>query len=234
MNSLLILTTVVSLGLAAVMSTVAWRIVRREQRRSDARISGLAAEIGDEDVAPPRPSVTRFQDSTTMFSIDRQATGRSTIPIAVGAGVLIIGTVILLAVVSMDSQDSQGSQGSIGSLGSAGSGETGVTNRVAAPIELVALGHERTADRLTVHGLVRNPTDGIDLTHLTAVVLLFDRAGALVTTERATVEASDLMPGAEAPFTVSVSSAIDVGRYRVSFRAGDDHIVPHVDKRDGA
>jgi len=228
MNSLLILTTVVSLGLAAVMSTVAWRIVRREQRRSDARISALAAEIGDEDVAPPRPSVTRFQDSTTMFSIDRQATGRSTIPIAVGAGVLIIGTVILLAVVSMDSQDSQGSQGSIGS------GETGVTNRVAAPIELVALGHERTADRLTVHGLVRNPTDGIDLTHLTAVVLLFDRAGALVTTERATVEASDLMPGAEAPFTVSVSSAIDVGRYRVSFRAGDDHIVPHVDKRDGA
>ena len=42
---------------------------------------------------------------------------------------------------------------------------------VEPPLELVALGHERAADRLTVRGAVRNPSNtGMD--RLTAVVLL--------------------------------------------------------------
>jgi hypothetical protein len=59
---------------------------------------------------------------------------------------------------------------------------------------------------------------------------MFNQNGAFVTSGRATVDASALEPGAEAPFVVTVPGAADVGRYRVSFRT-DDHVVPHVDKR---
>ena len=45
----------------------------------------------------------------------------------------------------------------------------------AAPLELIALGHERDADGLTVRGVLRNPSSGSEISHLTAVVLLFDR-----------------------------------------------------------
>ena len=40
-------------------------------------------------------------------------------------------------------------------------------------------------------------------------------------------------PGGESRFVVSVPSAADVGRYRVSFRT-DDRVVPHVDRREPA
>src|SRR6185295_9511947 len=111
-------------------------------------------------------------------------------------------------------QGSTGSQGSPGSVGSQGSESAATSLAVGAPIELLALGHERSGDHLTIHGVVRNPTNGLDVTHLTAVVLLFNSAGALVTTGRTAVQAGDLMPGAEAPFSVNVSGAAEIGRYR--------------------
>src|SRR5207237_10675437 len=40
-----ILVTLLSLALAAVMTSVAWRIAREERRRSDARVAALASEI---------------------------------------------------------------------------------------------------------------------------------------------------------------------------------------------
>jgi hypothetical protein len=101
----------------------------------------------------------------------------------------------------------------------------------AAPLELVALTHDREADRLTVRGIVRNPSAGGERPHLTAVVFLFDRDGGFVASGRADVDASALGPGTEAPFTVTIPNAGDVGKYRVSFRT-DDRIVPHVDRRD--
>ena len=89
----------------------------------------------------------------------------------------------------------------------------------AAPrLELVALTHDRDADRLVVRGIVRNPNAGADLTHLTAVVLLFDHDGVFVASGRAAVDAATLAPGMETPFAVAISGAGDVGRYRVSFR----------------
>lgn len=247
MNSMLILITFASLGLAAAMSAIAWHSVRNERRRSEARIAALAAEIGDEGWPSAQP-VPGLRRAANMFVVDEESEGHSPMAIAVAAGGLIVGTIILLALVlpvghkgtvgspgSLGSPGSPGSPGSLGSLGSLGSAGSAVADRaVSAPIELVALGHDRSADRLTVHGVVRNPANGIDVPHLTAVVLLFNSAGAVVTTGRAVVEANDLMPGAEAPFTVSVPGAADIGRYRVSFRTGDDHVVPHVDKRDGA
>ena len=99
------------------------------------------------------------------------------------------------------------------------------------PLELVALGHGRDADRLTIRGVVRNPPSGAGKSGLTAVVLLFNHDGGLFTSGRAAIDPSTLAPGAESSFAVTIPGAVDVGRYRVSFRT-DDGVVPHVDRRE--
>jgi len=101
------------------------------------------------------------------------------------------------------------------------------------PLELVALGHERGSDRLTVRGVVRNPASGATVERLTAVVFAFDADGGFLASGRAIIEASALGPGGESTFVVSVPVAGAVGRYRVSFRT-DNRVVPHVDRRQGS
>ena len=101
------------------------------------------------------------------------------------------------------------------------------------PLELVALGHELDGDRLTVRGIVRNPGSGAEVDGLTAVVFLFDKQGGFISSGRAAVAAAALVPGAEAPFVISISipGVNNVGRYRVSFRTADN-VVPHIDRRN--
>ena len=101
----------------------------------------------------------------------------------------------------------------------------------AAPLELVALGHDRDDDRITVRGIVRNPGAGAALDQLDVVVFLFGRDGGFLGSGRAAVESAALGPGIESPFLVTVANAADVSRYRVSFR-DRDRIVPHVDRRE--
>jgi hypothetical protein len=98
------------------------------------------------------------------------------------------------------------------------------------PLELVALGHARDVSVLTISGTVRNPSTGVKLEGLTAVVSLLDRNGMLVSTKDVPLDYRALRPGEEAPFKVSIPDAGPIARYRVSFRAGTD-VVPHVDRR---
>jgi hypothetical protein len=98
------------------------------------------------------------------------------------------------------------------------------------PLELVALGHARNVTVLTISGTVRNPSTGVKLEGLTAVVSLLDRDGMLVSTKDVPLDYRALGPGEEAPFRVSIPDAGPIARYRVSFRAGTD-VVPHVDRR---
>src|SRR5258708_11881068 len=89
---------------------------------------------------------------------------------------------------------------------------------IAGRIELVALGYEREGDLIIVRGVVRNPSSGAELDHVTAVVLLFKEDGGFLTTGRATLQSSALEPGGETTFAVTVPSVNGGGRYRVSFR----------------
>jgi hypothetical protein len=66
---------------------------------------------------------------------------------------------------------------------------------------------------------------------LVAVVFLFDRDGGFITSGRAALESSALIPGGESTFVVTVPATAEVGRYRVSFRA-DDRVISHVDRRN--
>jgi hypothetical protein len=102
-----------------------------------------------------------------------------------------------------------------------------------SPLELVSLRHDRKSEKLAVSGLVRNPATGKPVEHLSAVVFLFDRQGAFVTSAKASVDFLKIGAGDESPFVVSLDAPATVTRYRVSFRT-DDGVVPHIDRRGAA
>jgi len=227
MDVTLVLVTLLSLALAAVMTVVAWRIAREEKRRSDARVAALSSEIhGSGDL--PLNQRTEVATSGDLFA---PATRPSSSPRA--AAVVVGGAVLVVVAAFLWSSASQSSASSSSPVA-----KTRATNAAtkraepqtaAVPLELTALTHERDADQLTVRGIVRNPPAGGAVHGITAVVFLFNRNGGFVSSGRAAVEA--LPPGSESPFVVTIPNAKDVGRYRVSFRT-DDRIVPHVDRRE--
>jgi len=235
--TLLIVITLASVSLAATMAAVAWRATRSERRRVAARVAILAAEIADEETQTPAPSPFSASGPAgvvDLFAAESEPMVRSRTPIAVAASSVIVGTVIVLTVaVSQSHRATAMFQPVDASRASSPVAPAEPSTAAGAPIELVSLTHEQSGAQLTIRGVVRNPAGGLELPHLTAVVLLFNRTGVFAGTGRAEVDTTDLEPDAEAHFTVSVPHVSDIGRYRVSFST-EDHVVPHVDKRDGA
>ena len=236
MNTILIITTILSVTLAAIMSVVAWRLTREERRRSEARVAALAVEIhGDAPVA--------VATSSDLFAAPQPgASSGSRLAAVIALGVFVAGSGAALAVVLSSgsrgaANPAQGSGLPVRRSFSEGGSRTPRTEatsrtlRTDAPLELVALGHKRNADRLTVRGVVRNPPSGHDADRLTAVVFLFNRDGGVLASGRAALDAATLTPGAQSPFVVTVPGAADVDHYRVSLRIGEG-VVPHVDRRD--
>jgi hypothetical protein len=221
MDTALTTIAVVSMAAAITSTTIAWHLARENRRRSDARIAALSNAIHGADMK--------------MFAT---APTRTRMPIAVLTGAAVVALVVLAVVWTSrrtggDAAIAASDQAASASKSASEPPRTAV--RLAPPaagtvLELVALSHERAGDRLTVRGLVRNPAGGAPVGNLTAVVLVFDREGAFVTTGRQGLETATLMPGTEAAFLVTVTGAGSVGRYRVSFRQGE-HTLPHVDTR---
>jgi len=230
---MLLLVTVISIALAAVMGVIAWRIGNEERRRSQSRIAALAAEIhAATDPLPLRIVATDLElrprvagpAGTDMFAVAERGEASRRWPAVMAAGVFVVATAVALIIVL-----SGGSNGTTHASNQAVAAPA-VSQAVAAPLELVALGHERDADRLIVRGVVRNPAAGARVDRLAAVVFLFNRDGGFLTSGRTMIEPSALVPGGESIFVVTIPGAAEVGRYRVSFRT-DDRIVPHVDRR---
>lgn len=221
----LIAATLASLTIALVMSVVAWRVTRDQRRRSQARVEALAAEIRGEPFSLPQraeivdidlpPSNTM---GTDLFAATIPARGVSRTGAIFAAVVLLVGSAVAATVMGGRLDDAQPPIGA-----------TAPTTN--APLELVALGHEREGDRLTVRGVVRNPRGGAVVDNLTAIVLVFNHDGGVVGSRRAPIERLSLVPGAESGFVVALPGVQDIGRYRVSFRT-DERVVPHVDRRD--
>ena len=268
----LLIVTLTSMLLAAIMSMIAWRIARDERRRSDARIAALSAEIDDAEPAQmaiaaqagpsrnadvrsladapwPRPAIARASQrwdhdlelrpdasvvgrvlsdpprsrvqkdpAYTGFLAAQPARSGSRAFLALAGGAIVLGAAVAAAILPG------------GRFSRAPRAATPVAVPAALPLELVALGHERVGDQLTVRGVVRNPASGENMDRLTAVVFLFTTDGGFLASGRAAVEAPALRPGGESTFVVTVPRAGDVGRYRVSFRT-DDRVVSHVDRR---
>jgi hypothetical protein len=219
--------TFVSLLVAIVMTGIAWRMSAEERRRSSARVATLAADIHDSDF-DLRSEESHIEGSPTLadlFATAQPVQSGSRFATVIACGVIVVGSLSTVGLLL--------SGGSHPAKAAAESRTTpaGLPNPV--PLELLALGHERSGDDLTVRGVIRNPSSGVAVDRLTAVVFLFNRDGSFLTTGRATVESPALVPGGESRFVVTVPSAADVGRYRVSFRT-EDRVVPHVDRREPA
>jgi hypothetical protein len=229
---LMLAVTAVSLAFASAAGVVAWRLARRERARSAARIEALAAAIRgsapppaprtlDRAPRPDPPLAMALHAGTNRMSPPQPGT-RSIAAIAVGVSV-VAGIAALAIFASGSAMAPAAAQRpvSVGLKDARGP---------ELPLELLALGHERDGDRLTVRGMVRNPKLGAPVGRLTAVVFVFDRAGAFAASGRAPVARPTLAPGDESTFVVAVPGVADVARYRVSFRT-NDRVVPHVDRR---
>jgi hypothetical protein len=209
----LIVVTLCSLGLAAVMTVVAWRLARNEQRRQPSGASDRPKPAGtdvpglDLRPAPPRSDRRPPASSPAVRPVSHVALGL--------VGVLAVAAALAALAVPLG--------GGVATTTAAATPPAGAR----APLELLSLGHDFAAGTLTVSGIVRNPGHAA-AEHLTAVVTFLDRAGAPLTSARAdlvTLEAG------EEPFSVSVPDADGlIGRYRVSFFQGRV-VVPHVDRR---
>lgn len=233
----LIVTTAAAIGLAMVMGVMAWRLSRDERRRSEARVAALASDIRFEPArgaSEPRVAPAHRLDiddldlrpapAAPVGELFRTEPSRSGSRLAAVLATGIFAVLLALAFV-------------VASGGERVESSAAVAPRLTpeapagdAALELIALGHDRDGDRLTVRGIVRNA--GTARTgDVAAVVFLFDRDGGFLSSGRAAIETPALAPGAESPFIVTVSHAENVGRYRVSFRSGD-RVVPHVDRRN--
>jgi len=199
---------IASSALAIAFAVIAWRFARAERRRSDARVSALSAAIdgtGSPAASPP-----------AMFAQTRGSAvqGRPLLKFGVG----FVGAVAVIVLIAMAGDRRESAAPAAVGTGSA-----------EGSLELVSMRHARTADALTVTGLVRN--SGAEAPRgITAVVFVFDRDGNYVASGRAALEFPTLAAGDESPFRVSVPDVKDVGRYRVSFRT-DAGVVRHVDRR---
>jgi len=253
----LLVVTMSSMLLAAIMSVIAWRIAAEERKRSDARIAALAAEIhAPAAAAAARSSGARVKtfpapqppwDDLPLRSPEPASSGpimfsaegsrSSARRLAAIVGVLAVGGVLAFVVLSSRAAVPSGPPTASRSATTTAptSATTGAPAPAAspgvAPLELVALGDDRDSDRLTVRGVVRNPASGRPLERLAVVVLAFRTGGGFLASNRAIIEPSVFRPDREVTFVVTVPGASGVGRYRVSFRS-DDRVVPHLDRRE--
>jgi hypothetical protein len=254
MEVVLLTVTLVSLATAIGTSFLAWRVIRAERVRSEARIAALAADLDAEDrqgpVRPdhpqPKPApvpapvipaapiyeplvalpITDVPAAASQGMFVEPARGRSMTRVVAGVGVAAAIVVLVIGTLVMTSERSTPAQARRPAGAPAAATTTGELS-----LELIALGHEREKDRLTVRGVVRGASAAEG--GLTAVVLLFNREGTEIGSGRTEVAPAGPDPSGERPFVISVRSAGDVGRYRISFRS-DDHVVPHVDRRGQA
>jgi hypothetical protein len=262
----LLIVTVSSMVVAAIMSVIAWRLAAAERRRSEARIAALSAEIHAPAIAgtgtrnvvrraeiglraePPRLTAVpqprppqRWDDDLPLGAGDPGRAGGQMFADARQDGgarrlLAVAGVVGAIAALVLGASLLRGGPATARTTAAAPPAPaTGDNRSVAAvppaPLELLALGHERDGDRLVVRGVLRNPSAGSAAEPLTAVVFVFNAEGGFVTSARAPVDGSALRSAGETTFAVTVPDAASVSRYRVSFRSGD-RIVPHVDRRE--
>jgi hypothetical protein len=249
MDVVLLTLTMLSLAAAAGFGFLSWRVGREQRQREQARVAALATSMvgpspvrgrGDTDSpsmlqgfgeSAPRlgetfPSETEAADTRVAIgSVFERATeglrGRPAIKAAVIGAMAV--TIVIGAIIGARMSDSAAAS-------TTPTRRDAAATSVPAPLELMSMRHQRQGTTLTVSGLVRNPSQGVAMNSVTAVVFAFDRNGAFLASGRAALDFSTLAAGDESPFIVNVPNVSDVARYRVTFRSGNG-VVRHIDKR---
>jgi len=249
MDVVLLTLTTLSLAAAAGFGFLSWRLGREERQREQARVAalstamtGLSATRGRDEAAPPSmlrgfgetgrrlgeafPSEADTPETqVAVGSVFVRATeglrGRPAIKAAV-IGAMVVA-IVIGAIVGARMSDSAAAP-------TTPTHNERVATTAPAPLELVSMRHQRQGTTLMVSGLVRNPSQGVAMNGVTAVVFAFDRSGAFLASGRAALDFSALGPGDESPFVVNIQDVSDVARYRVTFRSGSG-VVRHIDRR---
>jgi hypothetical protein len=212
----LFILSLVALVVAAVLAVIAWLVIREDRLRSEARVAALASAALDDTASDVVVTTASPESGTTLF--ERRASMRGHPLVRVAAGFAMSVAVIVLIAMS-------GSRHTVRDEPQT----TAAATKADSPLELLSMRPERSADALTVTGLVRNGGHS-SAKGLTAVVFAFDRSGNFLASGRAPLDFVTLAPGDESPFRVTVMQAGDVGRYRITFR-NDAGVVRHIDRR---
>jgi hypothetical protein len=260
MDTVLMAVTALSLAMAAGMALIVAKLVREERARSEARVAALGAMSADPvvDSPLPRPAVVprrqivvapaaspsqrsghaaRFDDLEIRPS-DSAVSGVSNLfaetdqPSPWGRRFAVIASLaVVLLVIGFATMSGKARPSASAAPG------TSVAQQVPAldtpPLELLSLHHalEENAQRFVISGLVQNPRSGAPLSRVVATAFLFGPDGTFLTSSRAPLDFTNLTPGIESPFVVSVPVTGQVARYRVGFRTEDGRVIAHVDKR---
>lgn len=245
MDTTLVTVTLLSLGMAAALSVIVWRMLRDEKQRSEARIAALAVlaarpaqssrlhaaapalpvPVKPTVAAPVKASIAPTSTATSAMFEEHveESPWKNRLAVMTALG-LVLASVILFALAASTSRSP--------SRAAAGSAATSAAVTVpAAGLELISLRDSRKADALTITGLVRNPSQGAPLDRISVTAYTFDDKGSFLASGRALIDVTALAPGDESPFVVSVPVTETVARYRIGFRGEDGRVIAHVDKR---
>ena len=221
---MMLIITILSLGVAAVSGTLAWRVLRADRLRASARVVALESAIDREaydehavsDFAwetPPSTLMLRdADDPPPADDVDQQRSSRHRTLLTAAASLAGGIVVIVLMAMFADHYDQ--------TVVPTDGGE-------AQTLELLSMTHSRNGDTLVVSGVVHNPSH-TETAPLTTIVTALDGDGQIVA--RGSSSLTALGPGRTAPFTVRVNHPGPVGRYRVSFQTTAG-VLPHIDRR---
>ena len=244
MDTILISVTALSLAAAAGMGVLLIRMLRGERRRSDARVELLEqlAAHGSE-AAIERPQARRRAPVLDDFELrpgvaqSPATAGASTIseifeehqaPSAWPKRFAIVGAMAAIVCAVFFGVRGLGSSAPSDSEAPRQAEGAGAVQ----PLELLSLQHAQQDGTLLISGLVQNPRGSAPLANVQATAVLFGADGETLTSTRAPLDFTTLGPGDESAFTIRIPAASAVTRYRVGFRAGDDSVLNHVDRRN--
>lgn len=212
--------TLLSLFVAAASGFIAWRSIRREHLRSNARVASLAAaidgttlddgfEFQPEDSFEFRPEAgeVTFEALAAPSPIRRRV-----LTIGISAAMVVAGVVLIAMLSDRHTPPAKP-----------------IVSPHAESIELLSLDAARSGDGSTivVSGRLRSRAEE-PLTAITAVISAIDPKGRPI--GRGTAVLDPLMPRRESRFVVRIGDVTEAARYRVSFRSAAG-VIRHVDRR---
>jgi hypothetical protein len=213
--------TVLSLVVAAASGLFAWRSIRREHLRSNARVASLAAAIDDTsfhrytaDAAPTLDGSLDFlseEGTTTFEAIGDDPSIRRRLMTVVSGALVVVAGVVLIAMMSAGYEPPS----------------QPVVSPHAESLELLSLEAARDGSTLAVSGVVRSRAEE-PLNTVTAVVSAIDAKGRPI--GRGSVPLSAILPRRDSRFVVRITDVSEAARYRVSFRSATG-VIRHVDRR---
>ena len=235
MESTLLIITIASLALTAVLAVMLTVILLDKRRRSQARAAVLAemaadavpatashSALDDYEFLPVEPVIS----SGELFTPHQE-------PSAWPKRIAVAGAIALVVLVAATVRPSLPRVGSsANATANSPAVSTPAENHSADNLlELLSLKHDQEPNALKITGLVQNPRHAAPLSRITATAMLFGSDGTFLASGRAPLDFTALRPGEESGFVITVPVTAPVARYRVGFRAEDGRIIGHVDRR---